>query len=83
LVQLPTLAVNREKATNRHFDLIAIEVIIHARQRQIKSDRRCSHLQANGEIGICLATKDRGLAAWLAVNLSPSAQFTYENPKVK
>ena len=59
------MAVNRETATNRHFDLITIEMIVHSRERQVKSDQRCLHLQKNGETkGICVANSVRWMAAW-------------------
>jgi hypothetical protein len=42
-----------------------MEMIVRSREKQVKSDRRCPHLQKNGETkGICVAKKTRGLAAW-------------------
>ncbi|MHC4488705.1 MAG: hypothetical protein ACYSW7_05950, partial [Planctomycetota bacterium] len=42
---LPTLAVIRETATNtnRHFDLIAIEMIVRSREKQIKEKQSQDH----------------------------------------
>jgi hypothetical protein len=62
---LPTLAAARETATNRYFDLITMKMIVRSREKHVKSDRRCSHLQKNVKTkGIWVAKKARGLTTW-------------------
>jgi len=41
--------------TDSNLEFLIIETIVPSREKQIKSDRRCSHLYTSGEaIGICV-----------------------------
>ena len=48
--------------TDSNFEFLIIEMIIPSRERQIKSDQRCSHLHTNSKtIGICV---EKRLVGW-------------------
>ena len=47
--------------TDSDFEFFIIEMIVPSRKRQVKSDRRCSHLHTNGKtLGICVEKRLEG-----------------------
>jgi hypothetical protein len=48
--------------TDSDFEFFIIEMIVPSREKQIKSEQRCSHLHTSGEaIGICM---EKRLVGW-------------------